>query len=203
MQARATQRGSTHARAARQHAARTAQHAPRTLHVAWMLVRGAGCATRALAGGAVCSNCLCRAPPRHHQATAPSSTLAPPPPLAADAAAAAAAATAAATTAGASAGTDSQRERERESARERDRQTDRERERERARERERETGAGGKAVEGQACFPVELCRAAMAYAMLRALVARRMVSPAPPLSWVRTCRVPSCYRSLVAWWAER
>ena len=50
--------------AARQHAARTAQHAPRTLHaVAWMLVRGAGCATRALAVGAVCSNCLCRAPP--------------------------------------------------------------------------------------------------------------------------------------------
>ena len=56
---RATQRGSTHARArARQHAARTAQHAARTLHVAWMLVRGAGCATRALAGGAVCSNYL-------------------------------------------------------------------------------------------------------------------------------------------------
>ena len=52
VQARATQRGSTHARAARQHAARTAQHAARTLHVAWMLVRGAGCATRALAGGA-------------------------------------------------------------------------------------------------------------------------------------------------------
>ena len=93
--------------------------------------------------------------------------------------------------------------RERARERERERQTDRERERERARERERETGAGGKAVEGQACFPVELCRAAMAYAMLRALVARRMLSPAPPLSWVRTCRVPSCYRSLVAWWAER